>query len=464
MKLTTSPIIEPPLIKGNFFLGHLIDAKKEGVYFYTRMSKDHGDALRIKFGHQTVYLFFNPEHNKEVLVDKPDQFIKGAQYEPLRLLLGNGLLTSTGQNWSKQRRMLSPLFGKEGMDILLTHIDRISEKYSTPKINEEINWTKYMFEYTLEVAFASFFGASFSPDQKEELLKASSACIRLISKRMSNVINPPMYFPLKEHRQFRKSFLYLKNTVEEIYNSRLKISDSPANDMLDLLMKAQDTEGGNKKLTRDEVWDQILSFLIAGHETTALTMSWFFYLLAQNPEIQEKIAEECVKNNFQFENSLALSQYTYLMATINETMRLYPSGWILARSAAEEATVGGFRVKKGSTVAVSPLITQRDPRWWSNPDEFIPERFLEGHALFHQAPKNAFIPFSIGRRNCIGSRFALLEIAMFAIHFFKNNRVSTTQTNVKMKGFVTLKSDKHIQIKVSNKNLQANQFCNSLQR
>jgi cytochrome P450 len=276
MKLTTPPILEPPLIKGKFLFGHLMAAKKEGVYFYLRMSKEHGDVLRLKFGHQTVYLFLNPEHNKEVLVDKPDQFIKGVQYEPLRLLLGNGLLTSTGKDWSAQRRMLNPLFGKEGMDILLTHINRISEKYSNPKINGEMNWTKYMFEYTLEVAFTSFFGANFLEDQKVELLKASSDCIRLVSKRMSNIINPPIYFPLKEHRQFRKSFLYLKKTVEGIYNSRLQLSDSPSKDLLDLLMKAQDSESGNKKLTRDEIWDQILSFLIAGHETTALTHELVF--------------------------------------------------------------------------------------------------------------------------------------------------------------------------------------------
>lgn len=425
-------------------------AKKEGVYFYQRMSKEHGDAIRLKFAHQSVYLFFNPEHNKEVLVDKADQFIKGVQYEPLRLLLGNGLLTSTGKEWSVQRRMLNPLFGKEGMDILLKHIDLISKKYSTPDHNEEINWTKYMFEYTLEVAFTSFFGANFTDDKKTELLKASSNCIRFVSKRMSNIFNAPVYLPSKKNRQFKKSFLYLKHTVEDIYNARVNLLDSPANDLLDLLMKAQDDENRNKKLSKDQVWDQILSFLIAGHETTALTMSWFFYLLAQNPEVQEKIALECKNNHYAFENSLALSQYPYLMAAINETMRLYPSGWILARTASEEASVGGFRVKKGSTIAVSPLITHRDSRWWNDPEKFIPERFLEGHALFNQAPKNAFIPFSIGKRNCIGSRFALLEIALFAIHFFKSQRVQTSQSDVLMRGFVTLKSDKHILITVKN--------------
>ena len=454
MKLPISSILEPPLIKGQFLLGYLLIAKKEGVYFYTRISKQHGDALRLKFLNQTVYLFFTPEHNKEVLVDKPDQFIKGAQYEPLRLLLGNGLLTSVGKDWSLQRKMLNPLFGKEGMDILLTHINQISKKYSLALATGEMNWTKYMFEYTLEVAFASFFGANFSDDKKNELLKASSKCVRFVSKRMSNIINIPMYIPTNEHRQFKKSFSFLKKTVEGMYQARLESRESSSKDMLDLLMKIEDSESEKKKLTQDEIWDQILSFLMAGHETTALTMSWFFYLVALHPVIQQKIIEECETNNFQFENSLSLSQYPYLMAALNETMRLYPAGWILARTATEESSVGGFLVKKGSTIAVSPLITQRDPRWWTDPDQFIPERFLEGHELFNKAPKNAFIPFSVGKRNCIGARFALLEMALFSIHLFRNHKVSTTQTNIKMKGFVTLKSDKHILITVSIKNAE----------
>jgi len=366
MKHPSLTNLEPPLIKGKFLWGHLLDANREGVYFYTRMSKDHGDAQRLRFLNQTVYLFFHPDHNKEVLVDKADQFIKGIQYEPLRMMLGNGLLTSTGKDWSAQRRILNPLFGKEGMDILLTHINRVSEKYSSPKISEDINWTKYMFEYTLEVAFASFFGANYSDDKKTELLKASSNCVRIVSKRMSKIINVPMYIPLKDHRQFKNSFRYLKKEVQEIYNSRVSntaststssSSSSSSKDMLDLLMNATDPEQDNKKLSPDQIWDQILSFLMAGHETTALTMSWLFYLLAINPEIQEKIAFECQQNNYKFENSLSLSQYPYLLAVINETMRLYPSGWILARTATDESTLGGFKIKKGSTIAVSPLIS-----------------------------------------------------------------------------------------------------------
>jgi cytochrome P450 len=437
---------EPFKVPGNFLLGHLLDAKNEGVYFYLRMGKEHGDALQIRFAHQNLYLFLNPEHNREILVEKADQFIKGKQYDSLRLLLGNGLLTSSGSDWTAQRRMLNPLFGKEGMDVLLNHINRIAKKYADhATINHEIDWTKYMFDLTLEVAFASFFGKSFADRDLDKLVQASFTCVRFVSRRMSNFVNPPVFLPTKENQDFKKSFHFLKSTVSSIYNSRLMNEEAPPKDLLDLLMKAED---GNKKLSQDEIWDQILSFMMAGHETTALTMSWLFYYLARHPEVQEKIAEECKKNEFKFENSLSITHYPYLSAVINEIMRLYPAGWILAREAAEDSTIGEFKIKKGQVLAVSPLFTHRDPRWWKNPDDFIPERFLEGHELYNKAPKNAYLPFSIGKRNCIGARFAVLEIALLCIHFFKEHRVETNQKNVRMKAYVTLKPDKNIRVTV----------------
>lgn len=276
MPKTTPTPPELPLVKGTFLLGHLLNAKKEGVHFYSRMNREHGDALKLKIVQKTYYLFLNPEYNREILVDNPDQFIKGKQYNPLRLLLGNGLLTSEGKKWSNQRRMLNPLFGREAMDLLLVHIDRISQKYSDHvEINSDINWTKYMFDYTLEVAIASFFGSNF-PDQKRiRFTEASHRCIRFVSKRMSNFFSPPLILPFKEHILLKKTFLYLKSAVEDIYNLRLKNTELPSRDMLDLLMRAEDEESGERKtLSRVEVWDQILSFMIAGHETTALTMSW----------------------------------------------------------------------------------------------------------------------------------------------------------------------------------------------
>jgi cytochrome P450 len=449
MTITMLHDLEPLKVKGQFLLGHLLNAKKDGVYFYLKMKEQHGDAMQLRFGHQSLYLFLNPDYNREILVDKADQFIKGKQYDPLRILLGNGLLTSIGKDWSKQRRMLNPLFNKEGLDVLLIHIDRISQKYANKiSLNQEMNWTKYMFDYTLEVAFASFFGTSFNEEELNRLVQASLICVRFVSRRMSNPINFPFILPLNDHRQFRKAYKVLKREVEKIYDERLIMKVSTSNDLLDLLMKAEDLENPHQKLTKAEIWDQILSFMIAGHETTAVTMSWLFHHLAKDKLIQEKIANECKENNFQFESSLSLSQYPYLSAVINEVLRMYPAGWILARTAIADSMIGEFKIKKGQVLAVSPIITQRDPRWWEKPDEFIPERFLEGHPLKNKAPKNAFIPFSIGKRNCIGSRFAQIEIALFCISFFKSKRLTANQDIVLMKGFVTLKSKEAIRVTV----------------
>jgi cytochrome P450 len=438
-----------PKAKGHFLLGQLLEMNKEGVYFYLRMQKEYGDAIELKFAHQKFYLFSHPEHNREILVEKPDQFIKGKQYNPLRLLLGNGLLTSTGEDWSTQRRMLNPLFGKDGMDILLTHIDRISKKYSSKfVINSEIDWSKHMFDYTLEVVFAAFFGAHFSEEEMSRMMESTYYCIRFVSRRMANYLRLPFFLPLKENREFRKHFNYLKETVEQIYNSRLEQTITPSNDMLDLLMRAEDSEGNHKKLSRDEIWDQLLSFLFAGHETTVITMSWLFYHLGKNPDVQKKIAEECARNNYQFENSLAMTRYPYLQATLNEIMRLYPPGWIISREAIEDATIGTFKIKKGQNIAISPLLTQRDPRWWKDPDEFIPERFLQGNPLYNEAPKNAFLPFSLGKRNCIGARFALIEMTLFCLNFFKEYQVESHQGPLRLKGYITLRPEVPIRLTV----------------
>lgn len=440
---------EPPIAKGHFLWGHLFNVKNEGIHFYERMLKENGDAFKINILHKSYYVFLNPEYNREILVEKADLFIKGAQYNSLRLLLGNGLLTSEGKKWAQQRKMLNPLFGKEGMDILLIHIDQVTKQFiSDLIIDKEIDWTKNMFDYTLSVAIAAFFGTNIEKNKIDQFTSSSMDCIRFISRRMSNLIHTPIFLPTKENRNFKKSYFKLKNFVDDIYLERMKSTSLPK-DMLDLLMNAKDENGNN--LSREEVWDQILSFMMAGHETTALTMSWLFYLLANNPDVQNKIDIEAQKNNYQLSNSLALNQYPYLNAVLNETMRLYPAGWIISRDIAQDSTVGIFKVKKGNVLAVSPYITHRDPRYWKNPEEFIPERFLEGDPLFNKAPKNTFIPFSIGRRNCIGSRFALLEMANFTINFIQKYRVTTNQKNVGVKGFVTLKSDKPIKISISSR-------------
>jgi cytochrome P450 len=441
--MANSTKLSPKQIKGTPLLGHLLKMKREGVYFYFNLFKEHGDAMSLKIAHKKLYLFFHPEAIKEILVDNPNAFIKGKQYESLRLVLGNGLLTSEGEDWNRQRRLLNPIFGKVGLDLLLKHIEKVTIEFIDKNFsaNTNVNWTKLMFDYTLEVAIVAFFGSNFQKQKKEIFSSHCHNVIRFVSKRMSNVFALPLSIPTKENIEFKNSLSILKEMVTEVYNEKLRDTKSEKFDLIDQLISAE--------FKKEEIWDQIISFLIAGHETTALTMSWEFYLLAQNPQYQNLIVEESLAHNFMFNDSLSPSDYPMTSAVINETMRLYPSGWIIARDIALDTKVGDYLLKKGNIVAVSPLVTHRDPRFFPMPDSFIPERFIPGSTNYQEIVRNSYLPFSVGRRNCIGSRFALLEMSLFTVHFLKKFRVSTQQNDISMKGFVTLKSNKPIQLLIS---------------
>lgn len=416
--------------------------KNEGVGFYTRVAREHGDAVSARIGWKKFYIFFHPDHIREVLQEKSDVYIKGDQYNQLRHLLGSGLLTSEGKDWEKQRRLLNPIFGKSGLDILLGHIKKSSSAFiQTIPLEEEIDWSRKMFDYALDVAVTSFFGSSLDYSKLDQMAVDSHICMRFVSKRMTNLMNLPLSIPTKEHRNFLRSLNNIKSEIERIYDYKTKHPADISKDLLDLLITAQDED--RWKLTKEEVFDQVMSFLIAGHETTALSMSWLFYMLAKNPHYQDKIIAELEGNNYTFESSNDLTKYPFLNAVISETMRLYPAGWIIARNSTQEDSVGKWKVEKDRVVAVCPFVSHRDPRWWERPEEFYPERFLDEEKI-KNLPKGAYVPFSIGKRNCIGARFSLMEIMVLCIDFFKVYRISTVQPHVGVKGFVTLKTDRPV--------------------
>ena len=434
---------EPPLVKGHPIFGHLFQMKKEGIHFYERMFRENGDAMRIRVLHKTFYLFLHPEHNREILIDKGDTFIKGNQYKNLRLILGNGLLTSNGQDWQKQRKLLNPIFGRDALDIHLQCMTRVAqEKVESLSTSSPVNWTHKMFEYTIDVAIHTFFGTSLSPEQKERFNRASVNSIRIVSRRMATPFNWPLFFPTKDNKSLKADLKFLKETVYSIIERRKKQNEQ-TNDLLGMMMCAQDDD--KTQLSRSDIFDQILTFLFAGHETTAMTMSWLFYELSRHPDVQNKIIEECEKNNFEFSNATHLSNYPYLNKVLNETMRLYPAGWIIARDIAEDSSVGKFKVKKNRVLAICPFVNHRDSRWWIDPQKFIPERFEKDPI------KNSYLPFSLGKRNCIGGRFATLEMAIFCLLMFKKNKIIRTKKNIKPKGFVTLKPAETIYIQIKSR-------------
>ncbi len=433
----------PPKVKSFPFLGELFNLKKEGVDFYFRMQCEYGDAVTVPVLFSDYYLFFHPDHNREILQTKEHLFIKGSQYDQLRLIFGKSVLTSNGEDWKRQRRMLNPIFNKKGLDCLLIPIKEKTDEFIHLLNEGKMDASKEMYDYTLNVAIHSFFGSNFTQKERESVTIAANECIRFVSKRMANIYNIPLWFPTESQNRFKENYQTIKKATLKIYNNKLK-NKKDGNDILQLLMDARDENGS--RLNKEEIFDNILAFLFAGHETTALTLGWALLQLAQFPKIQNKIRDEIIQNKGEFASSSDVKKYPYLNAALEETMRLFPSGWVIARNISENTTVGKFKVNKNKVLAICPLLTHRDPRWWVEPLKFIPERFLMGDKLQHKAPAGAYLPFSLGRRNCIGAQFSIIEMNYFLIQIIKRFTLQTEQVNIGLKGHVTLKPSQAIEI------------------
>jgi cytochrome P450 len=430
------------------FLGNLRQMNREGVYFYHRIQKEFGDCVQLSLGHKKIAVFFHPDAVKEILAEKSDVFIKGKQYNQLRKLLGNGLLTSDGNEWQRQRRLLNPIFAKDGLNILQKQIENHCKEFVSKLAPAEVNWSQLMVNFTVTLAVRSFFGPTMNEQDLVIFSKDADTTIRFISKRMTQILPFPILPITNQNQKFLSAKKRIKKVINDFYEAKNNNERGVSKDLLDLLMSARDNESKTQvQLTKNEIDDQIMSFLMASYETTAQSMSWLFYLLAKNPHVQTKLYKELKEKNFKLSDSNDLSSFPYLSAVINETLRLYPAGWIIARDVQSDATVGKYQIKKNTIIAVCPYVTQRDERFFKNPEEFNPERFLNSEDL-ELMIRGAFIPFSLGKRSCIGARFALLEMAHFCLEFLKAFIIESDGKEMSVKGFVTLKSAQPISLKI----------------
>jgi len=416
--------------------------KKEGVNFYLNLYKNYGEAVFLRFAHRNFYFLNSPEFVKAIFVDHPEVFIKGDQYNPLRLAMGNGLLTSEGEEWSKQRKLLNPIFAKEGLDFVLPSILKEIDLFVGSEFdpNKVYDLTEMMFDFTLNVAIAAFFGDSLSKMEKEKLSIDCNVVMKFISRRMSRAFKMPLWVPNKENTEFIKSREQILELVKKIYLERVQSKNLAGKDLLQQLIDA--------KLSLSEVFDQTISFIFAGHETTALTLGWLFFSLGSHENYQDKVYSEFKELKNEISPINMFNKANWSQAIVNETMRLYPAGWIISRDIKEDIELNGIFLKRGRIVAVSPLVLHRSSRYWKRPEEFFPERFIEGINDFENVSKYVYIPFSVGRRNCIGARFATLEMVFFTLEFFSKFKLEIVDKNIGLKGFVTLKPSHHIKAKI----------------
>ncbi|MDH4081161.1 MAG: cytochrome P450 [Nitrospira sp.] len=391
-------------------LGHLGAFRKQPLEMLTTWWRRHGDALRFRLGRRTLYLFSHPDLAEEVLVKQSDRFVK--VYDPQRptglaLVLGNGLVTSSGEVWKRHRRIIQPIFHRSRMAEMADRMAQVGEQRMAAwngRAGGTIDIAAEMMQLALEVISQTMFSASMT-QHIDRISHALQISIKHAFDSFSNPLFLPLWVPTARNREFHSVMQFMDGLMYGLLAERRQ-SGAHHDDLLDLLLQARDEETG-KGLTDQELRDEALTIFAAGHETTANALAWTWYLLATHPEARARFHEEVDRVlQGRTPNAEDLQHLPYTRALFEESLRLYPPAPAVQRKAATQTTVGGMSLPEGAFVLVSTYNLHRHPDFWPNPEEFRPERWLNGE---RPTSRYAYMPFGAGPRTCVGLHFASVE-------------------------------------------------------
>ncbi len=434
---------EPPGPVGWPLIGSIfrLNPKQNILFNFIDLWRDFGDLCHVKLGPLHLYIVVKPEHVHHILVRNPDNYIKGNGYNGFRLLVGQGLVTSDGDLWRRQRRLMQPSFTPRStaqfVDLIVDAITRTLDRWAAAAdTNKPIHMDNEMAKLTMSVMSQTIFGV----DLGTESLAVSQAfheAFAFVTARTMSAFALPLSVPLPSHRRFLHNRRVIDTFVQtQIAKSRQQATDQQT--LLTLLLQAVDEESG-QPMSDVQVRDEVVTLFLAGFETTARSLTWGWYLLDQHPAVAQRLVAEVDAAIGTRRPMLAdLSALPYTRLVVDEILRHYPPAGMLARQVVNDDVIDGMRVRGGSIVILMPFLTHRYPAVWDAPEDFIPERFLPDAVA--QRPKSAYIPFSGGARICLGNHFALAEMAFtFAMVAarYRLQRVSTEPIDYVFQGSIS---------------------------
>lgn len=405
--------LQPPSPPGPFLIGQALGIQRDPLSLFDTAVATYGDTVRLWGLGKKMWLFRHPDAIRQVLVEGSSKYsIRISSRRMLGHWLGEGLFIIEGAPWRRRRRLMQPLFHErvvqEQWGGLVT---AIAEKYSQ-QVAERAQATEQELlavttALTLEVAASAFFSSTLTPEEVErfsrhvtDLVYLYGAWIRSAARRLL----PSSLIAL--HPTFRAAVRELDEVVRRLIAARRAEPTSSGTDLLSRLLRLDGQEG---RLSDEEIRDEVMTMLFAGHETTADALAWACYLLATNPDAQVRLVDEASAVLQGRAATVAdLPQLAYTRRVVNETLRLYPPAWATFRHALEADRVMGYQVEAGDLVAITPYLLHRHPRYWPDPDRFDPDRFLP--AAEAQRPRHLFLPFGAGPRQCLGKHLALMEM------------------------------------------------------
>jgi cytochrome P450 len=392
-------------------LGLLREVRDQPLRLFLECAERYGDVTRLRFATVTAHVIRGPANIQHVLQTHSRNYGKQTRgFQKLRLVLGQGLLTSEGDFWLRQRRIAQPAFHRTRIAGFAGEMVRAAEE-SGARLAEAarsgavVDVAAEMMRLALQIVSRTLFSSDVS-DDADRIGGALNTLLRQANDRMRSAFDVPLSIPTPANLRFLRARRTLDTLVLQLIAERRKAGgDAP--DLLGMLMSARD-EATGEAMTDRQLRDEAMTILLAGHETTAVALSWTWMLLSQHPAEARALHAELAEVLAGRAPSLAdLPRLPRTLAVIEESMRLYPPAWIIGRSVVEDDALSGYRIPGGSIVLLSTYAAHRDPRIFENPEAFDPERFLRRPES--QLPRFAYFPFGGGPRICIGNAFALME-------------------------------------------------------
>jgi len=402
----------PPGPPPHFLIGNFPLASPDPLAIFTRWAREFGDIFYYRAGWVHVYFLNHPDLIESALVTQQQNFRKDRVIQNSRWFLGDGLLTSEGPGWMRQRRLSQPAFNRER---LASYAQTMSECTNETLAGWNDGEIRDIHQEMMQLTLRIVARVLFSVEVKEETERVSRA-LNVLMKHTSGarMILPPFvrYLPIPALARVRRAVRELDEIVYGIIRRRRAGANggsSTDGDLLSMLMAAQDEDGS--RMTDRQLRDEIMTFLLAGHETTALSLSWTWFLLSENPGVEEKLqAELHAILHGRTPSQQDLPNLVYAGRAVKESMRLFPPAWSMARAAARDCEIGVYRLPAGANVVMSQWIIHRDPRFFPDPVKFDPDRWANEKA--QGLPRFAYFPFGGGPRQCIGASFAMMEATL----------------------------------------------------
>ena len=397
--------------RGHHLLGSLLEVRRDRLKFVLQATQNYGDLICFRMGPKRLYLLNHPDYARHVLCDNVTNYSKGLGLAEAKPLLGKGLLTSEGELWASQRRLLQAAFQSKQMEefsrlMIDAALSLLKRWEARADEHRPLNIASEMANLTINILGRTLFRKEFS-----ELALGLSADLSILTEwamtRMTSLLRIPLTLPTPRNLRAQRALRRLEAMVEKMI--REHGSHNQSQDFLSLL--AAKGHGRDARPSMKQMRDEVMTLLLAGHETTAATLAWTWYLLSRHPEVEHQLQEELDEVLEGRSPELSdLPRLGRLRAIIDEVLRLYPPVWLLPRKATNNDRLGGYSIPAGSDVLICVYTLHRHPDFWDDAMTFKPQRFAADNGMHHHSC--VYLPFGAGPRTCIGSRFGMMEVML----------------------------------------------------